>query len=178
QGPEESCGEHPRERRQGEGTVRREGYLLQLSREGREGRRSGRRNPESEPAELHELQVPQEAEGRRTLLGHQERQRGNRDGFFDPCCDHRRGSLDDHQLRAELLQRRRVVSQENEDEGWGISSTPFLLRARHYYRTSAALMAASLVRVRSLAGSFAFKGGRTAGRCSCPYRVLEAHRTF
>jgi len=38
-----------------------------------------------------------------TLLGHQERQRGNRDGLFNPRRHHGRRSLDDHQLRAEFL---------------------------------------------------------------------------
>jgi mono/diheme cytochrome c family protein len=79
---------------------------------GKEGKGDGRSDPESEPAELHELQIPQEAEGRRAVLGHQERQRRHRDGVAGSGHDHRGRGLDDHQLRAELLQeeRGRVVA--------------------------------------------------------------------
>ena len=82
------------------------------------------------PRNFHQLQIPQEAERRRAFLGDQERQRGHGYGVLGSSGDHRRGSLDHHQLRAELLQGRRrvVVSFSDLAERVGaarVSSPPF-----------------------------------------------------
>ena len=101
--------------------------MLQLPWQGRKRRRSCRRHPQSEPAELYELQVPQEAERRGALLGHQEWQRRHGDGFTDSRRHQRRGSLDHHQLRAELLQGRRVTPVHAVRRGGGHCPPPFFL---------------------------------------------------
>ena len=78
----------------------------------------------------------------------------------DPRRDHRRRSVDHHQLRAEFLQRRRVISAAI-SRGWGASSpTPLfcvLTTLPVNQGCSEARTAASLVRASPLAGSSRFQ---------------------
>ena len=87
---------------------------------------------------------------------------------LDSRRDHRRRSVDHHQLRAEFLQRRRVISSRDQ-QGVGDDRPPplfFVLTLPANQGCSEARTAASLVRASPLAGSVGFNGGTTAGRCS------------
>ena len=87
------------------------GTLRQLSREKGRRRRSGRKSVESRPAELYQLQIPQETERRRIVLDYQERQPGDRYGVHDSGDHHGRRSVEGIGLRAKLLYE---MAQEKE----------------------------------------------------------------
>src|SRR5437016_12874269 len=76
--------------------------MLQLPWAERQGRWPCWRHPEPLATELHESEVPQEPDRRRDVLGHQERERGDRHGAADRDRDHGGRGLVRDQLRAEL----------------------------------------------------------------------------